>query len=117
MTRPDQQRLRGMLDAINDIRLCTTAGWESFKADRITQHAVMHCLTVIGECASRITPATRSIIPSLAHQKAAGLRNIIVHEYWRIDLEGVWTTITRDLPPLYDDIRHVLHGVDRSLDL
>lgn len=112
MTRPDPERLQDMLDAINDIRLCTAAGWETFKADRVAQHAVMHCMTVIGECASRITDAARSMIPSLAHQKAAGLRNVIVHACWRIDLESVWRTITHDLPPLHDDIRRVLDGMD-----
>ena len=115
MIRSDRQRLHDILEAINDIRLWTAAGWETFEADRITQHAVMYCLTIIGECASRMTQATASRIPSLTVAEAKGLRNIIAHEYWRIDPEGVWRTVTHDLPALHDDIRGVLDGVDRLL--
>lgn len=116
MTRSDRQRLHDMLEAIDDIRLCTAAGRDSFDTDRITQHAVMHCLTIIGECASRITSATASKIPSLTVAEAKGLRNIIVHEYWRVSLSDIWTTINHDLPRLAYDIRSVLDDLERSLD-
>ena len=116
MTRSDQRRLHDMLEAIDDIRLCIAAGWESFEADRITQHAVMYCLTIIGECASRITPGTTAKVPSLTVAEAKGLRNIIVHEYWRVNLRDLWTTISNDLPGLADDIRSVLDDLDRSVD-
>ena len=117
MTRSDRQRLRYMAAYVRDIRLHTADGWESFRTDRTAQQAVMHCLTVIGECASRMTPGTASEIPSFTVAEAKGLRNIIVHEYWGIDWEGLWTTITRDHPRLADDIRRVLDSMDRSLDI
>ncbi len=117
MTRSDRNRLCDMAVHIRDIHSYTANGWDSFRADRAAQQAVMHCLAVIGECASRMTPGAAAHISSLTVTEAKGLRNIIVHEYWRVDSGDVWTTVTRDLPRLADDIRHVLDGMDRSLDL
>ena len=98
-----------MLDAIEDIRLTTASGRESFIADRIAQRAVLHCLTVVGECLNRMTAATRATIASLDAPGAVGLRNVIVHGYWRIDLDLIWMTIVHDIPRLEEDLRRTLN--------
>lgn len=105
MSRPDHLRMHDMLEAIRDIRLCTASGRESFMADRMAQHAVMYCLTVIGECVSRMTETTVSELTSLSGHRAIALRNVIVHKYWRVDLVSLWDTITDVLPALEDDLR------------
>lgn len=109
MTRPDAHRVRDMLEAIKDIRLTTASGRESFMADRIAQRAVLHCLAVIGECLNRMTAATRSTIASLDAPGAVGLRNVIVHEYWRIDLDLIWQTIVHDIPRLEKELKRTLN--------
>ena len=114
MTRPDDLRMHDMLEAIRDIRSCTASGRESFMADRTAQHAVMYCLTVIGECVSRMTATTVSKLTSLSGHRTIALRNVVVHEYWRVDLVSLWDTITDVLPALEDDLRRVLSSMDRT---
>lgn len=36
------------------------------------------------------------------------MRNILVHEYFDVDLEEVWVTVERDLPGLKDTVQHIL---------
>ena len=69
-----------------------------------TQDAVLHCLTVIGEALGVLTPGMYRQLESLPPNLPKGQRNILVHEYRRVDLDIVWATITADLPSLRADI-------------
>ena len=75
-------------------------GRESFLTDRTMQHAVIRCLTVIGEAANRVSADTRVALPEISWAEAVGLRNVLVHEYQRIDLARIWTIVQDELPPL-----------------
>jgi uncharacterized protein with HEPN domain len=55
---------------------------------------------VIGEASSRLSDEFRRSHPDGSWGKAAGLRNIIVHEYWNLDWAILWTTIQEDVPAL-----------------
>jgi uncharacterized protein with HEPN domain len=65
-------------------------------------------LTVIGEALGALSDATYERLPSLPPHLPRGHRNILVHEYWRIDLRIIWDTVERDLPPLVRDIESLL---------
>jgi uncharacterized protein with HEPN domain len=72
------------------------------------QDAVVRCLSVIGEAAGALTEDTASALPSLPPHVPRGMRNRLVHEYWRVDRDIVWATITTDLPKLRSDIDRAL---------
>lgn len=44
-------------------------------------------------------------MPQIAWQRIAGMRNFMIHEYWDVDLQIVWTTVQDDLPPLIAAIK------------
>jgi len=71
-----------------------------FEGDTKTQDAVIRRLEVIGEAVKWITPAVRGSMPQIAWQRIASMRNFMIHEYWDVDLQIVWTTVQDDLPPL-----------------
>ena len=108
MTPADRRRLLHAVDAIGRIdRYCT--GGRPALDDAMTQDAVLRCLTVIGEALSALSDETLARLESLPPHLPRGQRNILVHEYWRIDLNVIWnTTVACDLPPLKDDIESVL---------
>lgn len=85
---------------------------ESFLSDRPMQHAVIRCLTVIGEAANRVSVDTRDALPDVAWGEAVGLRNVLVHDYHRIDLSRVWIIVETDLPPLVNALNAYLGNVD-----
>lgn len=108
MTVSDQRRLRHILDQITRINEYVRDGRTLFDSDPKTRDAVLHCLTVIGEAAGALSDDAYGRLPALPRKGARGQRNIIVHEYWRIDPDIIWATIVHDLPQLAADISALL---------
>ena len=74
--------------------------YETFRKDRKSQLAVVRCLEVIGEAAKRLSETFRNNHPLIPWSSMAGMRDVLIHAYDRVDLERVWTTLREDLPPL-----------------
>jgi uncharacterized protein with HEPN domain len=73
---------------------------DQFLTNTEKQDAILRRLEVIGEAASRLSPETQALFPSLPFRSMRGMRNIIAHDYGEVDLEQVWTTATSDLDNL-----------------
>lgn len=107
MNSADRNRLLHVLDAIDRTHRYSKAQRSSLEDD-MTRDAVLRCLTVIGEALGALSDEIHRSLPSLPPHLPKGQRNILVHEYWRIDLDIIWNTIERDLPPLQADIQALL---------
>lgn len=59
---------------------------------------MLHCLTIIGEAAGRITEASAAELPDLPWRKMKNLRNFIVHEYEGVNMGIIWGIVTDELP-------------------
>jgi uncharacterized protein with HEPN domain len=90
--------MRLTLDRIADL----IAGEErmAFLADKAKPHALAMFFVVLGEAANKISPAMKAAHPDLAWGYATQLRNLIAHEYRRIDHEQPWEFATLDVPLL-----------------
>lgn len=77
-----------------------TAGfsYEQFFTDRKTVEAVVWNLQIIGEAAKNIPEEIRSRHPNVPWRDMAGLRDIIVHQYFGLKLDVIWKVIQDDLP-------------------
>lgn len=107
MNDQDIFRLRHLLDAAE--RAIRFAGLRAEIADdAMAEDALLRCLTVIGECASRLTDGAATLLPTLPVAMARGLRNRIVHAYWTIDAATAWRTAENDLPVLAAEVRTAL---------
>jgi uncharacterized protein with HEPN domain len=73
---------------------------DSFFADPLRWRAGLQLLMEIGEAASRLPDEFRHRHPEGAWGKAAGMRNRIVHRYWDLDWDVLWSTIQTDVPEL-----------------
>jgi uncharacterized protein with HEPN domain len=62
--------------------------------------AVVYNLIIIGEAATQVTSAFAQVHTDIPWRVMRGMRNILVHAYWRVDRKLVWKTIQDDLPPL-----------------
>lgn len=83
---------------------------DEFLRDGKTQRAVTNGFIVIGEAAAAIVnmePDLQALAPELWQQlrAAADMRNTLAHEYFRIDLDILWDSITCDLPVLEQVLR------------
>jgi uncharacterized protein with HEPN domain len=91
-------RLHAVVDAR---RLCQ---------DRKTVDAVLRNLEVIGEAVKQLPAEMRSAHPDVEWQKIAGLRDVLIHAYFGIDLDIVWDVVSNKLPGLERRIREIMQG-------
>jgi len=90
-----------MLNAARAV-LAFSAGLERgrFESDRKTQAAVLYELTVLGEAARRVSPEFQASHEEIRWREIKGLRNRLVHEYDRVDLDQLWRVLQKDAPDL-----------------
>lgn len=67
--------------------------WEEFEGSDMLQNAVMRPLEIIGEVARKISHETKKSHPEIPWNDMIGMRNRLIHEYFRINLQTVWDTV------------------------
>lgn len=72
--------------------------------DSMLQRALVHCVQVIGEGAARTTEVGRSKAPGVPWAKIVGMRHILVHAYYDIDIDAVWRVVHDHLPLLVTEL-------------
>ena len=80
----------------------------SFLANSRDQDAIVRQLTILGEAAKRVSEDFRNEHPEIPWKKIAGLRDVVVHDYFHIDLEKVWRIIREDLPDLIEVLKRIV---------
>ena len=98
--RDDAGRLQDILDSIRRVQEQIGGGKQRFESDEMLQVWVVHHLQIIGEAARSIGQALRVAHPEIPWASVIAMRHLLVHEYFGIDIEEVWSTAENDLPLL-----------------
>ena len=106
--RGDRHRLLDILEAIDSIQRRVPATREAFLQDEMVQVWAVHYIQVIGEAAAALSRASRERHSAIPWADIVSMRNVLVHQYFGIDLDEVWSTVTTDLPALKRDIEAIL---------
>ena len=106
--RDDRERLLDILEAIERIDRYAVRGRETFERDELIQNWTTHQLQIIGEAAARITPDLRENHPEVPWRQIIGMRNVLTHGYFDIDLDIVWSVIERDLGKLRSQVETIV---------
>jgi uncharacterized protein with HEPN domain len=96
------------LEAISRIERHTIGQMDAFDTDELIQNWVTSHIQVIGEAANHVTEGLRSRHPEVPWPKIIGMRHILVHSYFEMDLEAVRGVVTRDLSSLKTQISAIL---------
>jgi uncharacterized protein with HEPN domain len=83
-----------------------------FASDGMRQDAVVRNLEVIGEAARQLPEEIRDTLSTVPWHQVIGMRNLLIHAYFGVDPEIVWSVITEKLPPLVNAVQAYLsdHG-------
>jgi uncharacterized protein with HEPN domain len=106
MARHDKQWVQDILAAIADIR-ADTAGvdFSAFSAQPVIVRSVLYSISVIGEAAKSLSSGFKVAHPEIPWRAIAGIRDRIVHEYFRINTRRIWEVVTDDLDALEAALR------------
>jgi len=73
------------------------------------QDAVLRQLEIIGEATKQISEESRRKNPHIPWRSIAGMRDKLIHAYFKVDLKEVWRTARNDLPTLKTEIIRILN--------
>lgn len=73
------------------------------------QDAVLRQLEIIGEATKQISGESRQKNPHIPWRSIAGMRDKLIHAYFKVDLKEVWRTAQSDLPTLKTEITRILN--------
>ena len=100
MSRRDAQRITDILQSCRRLRDIASRGRDEFYASDVLQDAACYRLTVIGEALHNLSEDFAAQHPGLRIPQARGMRNRLTHEYYDIDVEVLWDTLTADIAEL-----------------
>jgi len=114
----DERDAAHLWDIVTAARLVRTVvernGPDSFLRDPIHQAALIRQYEIIGEATKRLSDAFRRAHADIPWRRMAGMRDVLIHSYDRINLHDVWTTSTTVLPEVLVRLEALLPPDDDS---
>lgn len=95
-----RERLLDVLDAIERIEKYGSGGRQEFERNELVQVWILHHLQILGEAVNTLRPALQQDHPEIPWTSIVGMRNVLVHHYFEIDSDIVWSVVENDLPRL-----------------
>ena len=109
MDKSDEVRLRHMLDAVRDaVGFAAGSQRDELDTNRMLVLSLVKCVEIIGEAAGRISDEVRSRYSQIPWRGIIGMRHHLIHAYYDVNLDIVWQTVTKDLPPLIPSLESIL---------
>ena len=109
ISREDRVRLSHMLDGALEIQQYVDASARGdLDNDRKLVHSLVRLLEIIGEAANQVSDELREDVSEVPWTVIIGMRNRLVHAYFAIDLDVIWSTSTEDIPLLITELKGIL---------
>lgn len=100
--KDDRLYLQHMRERCHRIARFIAPGKAAFFQSEEIQDAVIRNIEVIGEAAKRVSPESRGRLAQLDWRRICGMRDVLIHDYIGVDLEGVWNVAASRIPELQD---------------
>ncbi len=83
---------------------------DEFLVDKILIRAVVRSLEIIGEATKKLPDELRSKNPQVNWTEMAGMRDVLIHDYFGVDYDVVWDTINKDIPELKHELKRIIEA-------
>jgi uncharacterized protein with HEPN domain len=105
MTQPDDVRLRHLVAAAEKaVNYASQRSREDLDTDELLRLALTKLVEIVGEAAKQVSDGTRDQYPDVPWSAAARMRDRLVHHYFDINLDVLWSTVTEDLPAFLEQV-------------
>lgn len=107
--KDDRVYLTHILESIENIEEFVEPGLEEFYSSKLIYHAVIRNLEIIGEATKKISQEFRNKNDNIPWREMAGLRDVLIHDYFGVDLRIVWNVVEIELPKIKTKIKELLN--------
>jgi len=111
--KPDKDRLRllHMRDAAEKARRYAAGRTRAnIEDDQMLESALVREVGLTGEAANHVSEETRALAPEIDWGDIVGMRNNLVHAYWKVNYDVLWEVITDKLPPLITELNRLIEA-------
>ena len=106
----DRLYLESINDGLDRITEYTEAGEEACMASRLIQDGVLRNLEVNGEASKNSSSDLRESKQPIPKRQIAGMGDVLIHDYLKVNLARFWRTVASDLPPLKEAVLRLLNS-------
>ncbi len=109
MGKTDDVRLRHMLDAAKEaLAFMKGKSRKDLDANRMLVLSLLRLVEIIGEAAGQVSKEFQGKYPEIPWALIVAMRNRLIHAYFDVDLDRVWSTTQDDLPPLIAQLEKII---------
>ena len=96
----DRARILHILEAIDKIEALVSKGRDLYDSDETIQDSIIRKLEIIGEAVKSLSPEIKEKYPEIPWKQLGGMRDVLIHQYFGVDLDTVWDIANKRIPQL-----------------
>jgi len=111
--RSQRQYIQDILEAMEAAeKFVDGVSRDELEEDLQREFALQRAFEVIGEATKQLDPSLRERYPDVPWDDMAGMRDVIIHKYFAVELEVVWNAIHDRFPEIRPHLRRILSDMD-----
>lgn len=104
--------LNDIYDSIKKgISFITAMTYEEFEEDEKTQYALIRVIEIIGEASKKIPVEIKAQSEKIPWREISGMRDLLIHDYFGVNIKVVWETAKNDFPELKEKIQKLIQDI------